>query len=159
MQKGRILVCLHKVWAIWMSLNATLCLLTAINSQFLQNWVVQVLSKIYQHKKMTFRNSARNIYNSNYNFRLPIYKFSGFISLIYNFQRPKTPSTIYIFLPIASTMYNENKCQIYNVQFDLTPPSNMPCLKFKKKDMCTQIIPIYAICFMYFWIWRESRSL
>ena len=89
-------------------------------------------AQIRPRKKMTFRNSARNIYNSNYNFRLPIYKFSGFIYLIYNFRRPETPSTIYMFLPIASTMYNENKCQIYNVQFDLTPPSNMPCLKFKR---------------------------
>ena len=52
---------------------------------------------------------------------LQIYNFFDFLSTIYNFFSPKNHLQSTCFNPLWSTIYNENKGQIYNLQFDLTP--------------------------------------
>ena len=53
---------------------------------------------------------------------LQIYTFFDFLSTIYNFLGQKNHLQSSFFKPLWSTIFNENKSQIYNLQFDLTPP-------------------------------------
>ena len=54
---------------------------------------------------------------------LQIYTFFDFLSTIYNFLGQRNHLQSSFLKPLWSTIFNENKSQIYNLQFDLTPPS------------------------------------